>query len=283
MTIPEPPALPGAELRRVQAGDTGHAETWGIAVESPVQITINGNPWTVQLATPADLADLAIGLAVTERLIPDAGAVREVQVSTFLQDVTVDLRVDEARLDRSAMPVRAMPAGTACGLCGLESLAALHARQDRSRTESPQTGDSALIPDIGDSALDRAFAELPGLQPLNARTRSVHAAAWCAPDGAILLVREDVGRHNALDKLVGALAQSGRLSQPGFVVMSSRCSFELVQKASVTGARLLATVSAPTSMALQWAEALGLPLACRAGGNGVRRFVRFRRGDAGAP
>jgi FdhD protein len=155
---------------------------------------------------------------------------------------------------------------TACGLCGVESLAELHRRaEDRVGPVVPVT----------DAAIRRAFAALPMHQPLNAATRSVHAAAWCDLDGAIRLVREDVGRHNALDKLIGALARTERLQDPGFVVMSSRCSYELVSKAAAANTQLLATVSAPTSLALDWAAALQLPLAgCVRSGAGDR-VVRF--------
>lgn len=242
--------------------------TWGIAVEAPVEIALNGTPWTVMLATPADLTDLAVGLALTERVLRDAQAVTSVVVSEFLHDVSVNIIVPESALDATAVRSRSLLGSTACGLCGLESLAQLHARgvgvdAERSRA------------DVSNAAILRAFADLPAHQPINAATRSVHAAAWCRVNGDIELVREDVGRHNALDKLMGALARRGALANPGFVVMSSRCSYELVYKASVADTLLLATVSAPTTMALEWSAALQLPLACRVGGELDGRVVRF--------
>lgn len=310
--------LPGVSRHEVQLGADGAGATWGIAVECAVEITLNGAPWTVMLATPADLRDLAMGLAITEHVLRDASAVRDVTIARLGSDVSVDLHVDEDALDRSALRARSLPGGTACGLCGIESLAALHARRprpgdsayshangDRAQSRSGDSaysatetvGDSAYSPGsasmhchhdgpesrtiasmhchqlggVPDDAIARAFAALPAWQPLNTATRSVHAAAWCDLSGTILLAREDVGRHNALDKLVGAMAQGRMLAAPGFIVMTSRCSYELVHKASITGAGLLATVSAPTSMALQWSAALGLPLASRAGA----RVVRF--------
>lgn len=253
---------------RRDAGGAVHAVAWGIAVEAPVEIALNGTPWTVMLATPADLADLAVGLALTERVLRDARAVTDVVVSEFLHDISVNLVVPESQLDTTAIRSRSLLGSTACGLCGLESLAQLHARGTSVNAEPERA-------DVSDAAILRAFAELPAHQPINAATRSVHAAAWCAPDGAMQLVREDVGRHNALDKLVGALARRAMLAQPGFVVMSSRCSYELVYKASVAHTLLLATVSAPTTMALEWSAALQLPLACRVGGNSDARVVRF--------
>ena len=250
------------------AGSGAQSVTWGIAVEAPVEIALNGTPWTVMLATPADLADLAVGLALTERVLRDAHAATDVVVSEFLHDIAVNLIVPESALDTTAIRSRSLLGSTACGLCGLESLAQLHARGTSVSAAPPSA-------EISDAAILRAFAELPMHQPINAATRSVHAAAWCAPNGAIELVREDVGRHNALDKLIGALARRAMLAQPGFVVMSSRCSYELVYKASVAHTLLLATVSAPTTMALEWSAALQLPLACRVGGDAHPRVVRF--------
>ena len=234
---------------------------WGIAVEAPVQLLLNGTPWTVLLATPEDLEDLAIGVALTERVLTDASAVESVRVESFLQDVTVHLEVPESARDREALRGRALASNSACGLCGLESLADLQRR----RAVQPRT-----LQPITEAAVRMAFDSMPRLQPLNQATRTVHAAAWCAPSGQIQLLREDVGRHNALDKLMGALARLGRLGEAGFVAMSSRCSYELVYKAAVANTQLLATLSAPTSMALSWAQALGSPVVCRAGDAVVR-------------
>jgi FdhD protein len=256
-------------------GAVAQAVSWGIAVEVPVQVSLNGVPWTVMLATPAYLGDLAIGLAVTERVLCDAGAVRDVLISEFLNDVAVDVLVPETALDRSALRSRALQGNSACGFCGLESLAQLTARRaDAATGESRAPGIS-----VTDAAVLAAFADLPRHQPLNAATRSMHAAAWCQVDGAISLVREDVGRHNALDKLVGALARQGRLAQPGFIVMSSRCSYELVYKAAAAHTLLLATISAPTSMALEWARELAVPVACRIDGGTGGRIARFDGGE----
>jgi FdhD protein len=252
-------------------GDT-QSVTWGIAVEAPVEIALNGTPWTVMLATPSDLADLAVGLALTERVLRDAQAVTDVVVSEFLHDIAVNIVVPASALDPTSVRARSLLGSTACGLCGLESLAQLHAR-------GTTAGAARRRADLSDAAILRAFDELPAHQPINAVTRSVHAAAWCRVNGDIELVREDVGRHNALDKLMGALALRGALAQPGFVVMSSRCSYELVYKATVANTCLLATVSAPTTMALDWSTALQLPLACRAGGALDGRVVRFPAED----
>jgi FdhD protein len=218
------------------------------------------------LATPHDVEELAVGLALTERLVERPQAIEQVTISRWLGELTVDLTIPPDRLRAGALADRTLAGNSGCGLCGLESLAALHARQGAAGEV-----DHAALP-IDDAAILRAFAALPALQPLNAATHSVHAAAWCRPDGELLLVREDVGRHNALDKLVGALGRGAMLGTPGFVVMTSRCSYELVAKASVTGARLLATISAPTTLALTWSASLRLPVACLGPGRSVVRF-----------
>lgn len=242
--------MPHAIVRSTASGAVARG-TWGIAVETPVAITIDDAPWTVMLATPADLADLAIGLAITERIVPHAAAITEVRVSEALGEYTVQLYAAPASVDTNALRARSLPGKSGCGLCGIESLAALHNRDTEVHTTTP----------VHDDAIRHAVGQLAAHQPLNAATRSVHVAAWCTLQGEIVVAREDVGRHNALDKLVGAVRRTGAQRTPGFVLMSSRCSYELVYKALAIDAQLLATVSAPTTMALQWARQLGLPLA----------------------
>lgn len=259
----------------ISASDgTQEDDAWGVAVEAPVEVALNGIAWTVMLATPADVEDLAVGLAITERVLRDARVVQQVEVSEFLRDIRVNLVVPEDALDRRVLRSRSLLSSTACGLCGLESLADLHGRSG--------ARDVVSIVPIREAAILRAFDSLPSRQPINRVTRSVHAAAWCSPDGDLLLVREDVGRHNALDKLIGALARSERLDEPGFVVMSSRCSYELVYKAAAANTQLLATISAPTSMALEWSQALSVPLACCVGRETAVRVVRFPIRDSEA-
>jgi FdhD protein len=250
-------------LRSVRVGDDAVPHEWGIAVEAPVELRLNGAPWSVMLASPSDLDDLAVGLALTERLVAAADGVTGMHISQAGGDWTVGLDVPAPLREARA---RTIAGATGCGVCGLESLPDFH---------SGMTGPGVepLTPaPVTDGAVQAAWAALPALQPLNEATRSVHAAAWCALDGDVLLVREDVGRHNALDKLVGALARQGRLGEPGFIAMTSRCSVELVSKAAVAGASLLATISAPTTLALAVSEQLGVPLACAGPGRQVVRF-----------
>ena len=258
-------------VRRAVRDYGGHtATTWGIAVETPIEIAIDGAPWTVMMATPADLEDLATGLVLTERVVDRPDAIITLTVANYLDGVAVDVRIAAGSPNASTQRRRSLEGRVGCGLCGVEALSGLPrpaaAVQPRPRIDA--------------RAVHDALARLAQMQPLNRTTRSVHAAAWCHADGTIDVVREDVGRHNALDKVVGALARAGRLSEPGFVVMTSRCSFELVYKAAATGAGALATVSAPTSLALEWSTRLGLPLLC-AGNDGA--IVEFPADSSHAP
>ncbi len=254
--------VPAFEHRPVQVAGVPAVQPWGIAVEVPVELRLNGAPWTVMLASPTDLDDFAVGLAITERLVADAAGVTGLRIEQHAGDWTVDLDVPVPLRPTRA---RSVAGATGCGICGLESLGDF-----RSGLAAVPVVVATQV--ITDAAVQAAWAALPALQPVNAVTRSVHAAAWCAPEGDILLVREDVGRHNALDKLVGALARQGRLGEPGFVAMTSRCSIELVAKAATARALLLATISAPTTLALTASRLLGVPVACAGPGRQVVRF-----------
>lgn len=224
---------------------------WGIVVESPVAITVNGIAWTVMLASPANLEDLAIGLLHTEQMIADSTDITSVEISEYLNELTVAVTIPSLATDRLQQRRRTLAGNSGCGLCGVESLAALHSA--RGSQQNPP------VP-ISDQAIRNALAELPEHQALNALTHTAHAAAWCSQDGTIIAVREDVGRHNALDKLVGAIMRTGGVDEPGFVLMTSRCSYELVAKASTIGALALVSISAPTTMALQWSRELCVPV-----------------------
>jgi FdhD protein len=195
------------------------------------------------MATPADLEDFATGFAVSEGLVRHAAHVRGVLAFPSGEGFTVDVAVDEAHLIRERMVARSMEGRAGCGLCGIEQL------EDAIRMPGGRLPRTKL----GAAVAARAFAALPAYQPMNTANRTVHAAAWCTSDGSILLAREDVGRHNALDKLIGAMARANIPPTDGFVLMSSRCSFELVQKCAMAGIAALATISAPTALALQLA------------------------------
>ncbi len=256
---------PPLACRYVHArSSAGGDARWGVVEETAVEIGFNGTAWTVMMATPSDLEDLAVGLAFTEGAILDASRIRHVQVDHYREGVTADIRVDDSALDRSALRRRTLAGVTGCGLCGVETLTDALRRPDR-----PEGSTTAPVVS---SAVATALEALHDHQPLNRETRTAHAAAWCDAHGGIVLAREDVGRHNALDKLVGAMVRSGVEPMPGFIAMTSRCSFELVVKAARTSASALATISAPTGAALDLAGALGLALACRSPGGGITWF-----------
>lgn len=247
---------------RIGSGIAVRTASWGIIDEAPVQIMLNGEPLLVLMATPTDLADLVRGVLRTEFGVLDAEAVTSVREHHALGEYRVEVQLQTVSAGGPRPAAQTGLVNSSCGLCGMESLAQLATRTRALTRVHP--------PAIADTTVLEAFAQMHRRQPLNARTHSAHAAAWCLPSGEVVLVREDVGRHNALDKLIGALyapAADCELVRDGFVIMSSRGSYELVHKAAHTTARLLATWSAPTSMALQWSRHLGLPL-CSVARNG---------------
>lgn len=247
------------------ANGTAQNETWAVAAETAVEIDVNDVPLTVMMATPEDLEDLAIGLAFTEGVVLDPLRIEEVSIADFVDGVVVNVRVAADAVNEQARRSRLLEGRAGCGLCGVDSLAAAMRRPAIQRTANSARP-------VMDAALRRAFDALPEQQTLNQRTHSVHAAAWCAISGDIVAVREDVGRHNALDKLAGWLLRSATMQTDGFVVVTSRLSFELVCKAAAMGAALLAAVSAPTSLALELAASADLPLVCLGPTGSIVRF-----------
>jgi FdhD protein len=228
----------------------GNPTTWLLPEEVPVAIQINSQSYAVMMATPEDLQDFAIGFALSEGLVRHAEHISNVLIMPSGEGFTADIAVDETYLVRERMISRSLEGRVGCGLCGIEEMA------DAIRMPNGKMRMRSLDP----VAVAKAFEELPKHQPMNAANRTVHAAAFCTQAGKILLAREDVGRHNALDKLIGAMASQG-IRPDGFVVMSSRCSFELVQKCALAGIGALATVSAPTALAYRLAKEAGLQLA----------------------
>jgi formate dehydrogenase accessory protein FdhD len=221
-----------------------------VAVEAPVALTVNDISQAVMLATPADLEDFALGFGLAEGWFASRHELLGVETERRPEGIELALTVTAACEQRLKARRRALAGRTGCGLCGLESLAQLSALQPAAVT----------APVLAPGALKRALAALPAAQPLNARCGGLHGAAWCRPDGELLLAREDIGRHNALDKLTGALAHRDTDPRDGFVLMSSRASYELVHKTAMAGIGLLACMSAPSSLAIETARRLGLQL-----------------------
>ncbi len=216
--------------------------------EAPVALEFNGLAYAVMMATPADLADFATGFALTEGLAADAGEVTDLAVAEVELGWIVRATLSGLGAEQLGERVRSRVAELSCGLCGIENLEAV------ARPLPPVAPHDPIAP----AAIFAALAALQDRQPLSLATGAAHAAAWCDMAGAVGCLREDVGRHNALDKLIGAMAREGRALSPGFVLSTARCSYEIVEKAVRGGATSLVTVSLPTSMAVERAKAAGL-------------------------
>ncbi len=245
------------------ANGSSSTVTWALPEETPVALQINSEPYAVMMATPANLRDFAFGFLLGEGLIRDSRHIQGVLVMPVEHGIAVDIAVADGAIDTSRLVRRRVEGRSGCGLCGVEDIAAaIRPLPTLTRTWTPDA-----------SAILKAAHALPSQQPMNAHNRTVHGAAWVSPTGEILLVREDVGRHNALDKLIGALAQAGTdVSSgvsPGFVLMTSRCSYELVQKTVTAGIGGLVTVSAPTALAHDLAIKSNLFLAALGAGGAV--------------
>jgi len=220
-----------------------------VAEEIPVALVYNGIPHVVMMATPADLEDFAVGFSLTEELIGAASEVTALEVHKYSLGVEVHLSVPEERKNAIAGRGRSLTGRTGCGICGASTIEGVL------KTLHPVPAGPMIAP----GAVMQAIEALATRQPLNDKVGAVHAAGWATLDGEVTTVREDVGRHNALDKLIGAIAR-GAPKPPGFVVVTSRASFEMVQKASVLGAPLLAAISGPTGLAVRVAEQSGMTL-----------------------
>lgn len=233
-----------------------------IAEEAPVALVYNGVPHVVVMATPANLDDLALGFSLSEGVIASAAELGGLEIVPEKSGYTVYLSVPAERVAAIEQRRRNMTARTGCGLCGAETI-------EQAMRDVPRV---AFVETIDRKSVAKAMQQLPGMQTLNAATGAVHAAGWAATDGQLELVREDVGRHNALDKLIGALVAGNTDRSHGFAVITSRASYEMVQKAAMAGIGLLAAVSAPTGLAVRIARDAGLTLAGFTRGN---RFVVY--------
>ncbi len=263
-----------AQVYRYDCGPAEVSVSRDIAVETAVEVSFGGAPFAVMMMTPGDLEDFALGFAFTEGIVRSVDEVRGIEIEWGEESARIDVALSGERMAAHLARKRAMSGRTGCGLCGLEDLAQLPKLTPRA---SP-------APRIAPLAVRAAVSSLEVKQPLNARTRAVHAAAWCRLDGAIVEVREDVGRHNALDKLIGALLRARADPDCGFIVITSRCSFEMVAKAAAFGTGTLVAVSAPTSLALRRAAEAGLDLIAVARSDHALIFSgetpRSRRGAA---
>lgn len=259
-------------VRRYRAGQW-HSAQDVLADEVPVALEYNGVSHAVMLATPADLEDFALGFSLTEGLVQHAGQVYGLEAEPSAEGITLRLEVAASCFAQFKDRRRSLAGRTGCGLCGAESLG------QAVRPVTPLSSQAQFSPE----ALILGMGQLRARQPLLAATGATHAAGWCDAQGQLQVVREDVGRHNALDKLIGALLRrpaEQRQALPegqGFVVVTSRASHEMVQKTAAAGVPLLAAVSGVTALALQTAEAAGLTLLGFARGSDFSVYTQGHR------
>jgi len=243
---------PGAVERAVQrrSPDGSRERRDAVASEMPVALYYNDVPFAVLMATPCDLADLALGFSLSEAIVECRDQLRIDGIAESVDGIAVRMAIPEKNADALENRRRNLPGYGGCGVCGSASIESVLRPPPRVASELR----------IDESALHRALTQLHERQPLNAATGATHAAAFANAGGELLLVREDVGRHNALDKLIGAMAAADIDSDSGFAIVTSRASYELAMKAAQVGIPLLAAISAPTSLAIALAESANLCL-----------------------
>jgi FdhD protein len=235
--------------------------------ETPIALVHDATTTAVMMATPADLEDFGVGFSLTEGIVAAPDEVTGLEVALADQGIEVRMWLRQPAAATLAERRRTLAGPTGCGLCGIDSLAEA-ARPPR---RVPQG--FAVSP----AAIHAAMAALTPAQALGAATRAAHAAAWWTPAAGLVALREDVGRHNALDKLAGALARAGIRAEGGLLLLTSRVSVEMVQKAAVMGVQVLVAVSAPTALAVRTAEAAGMTLVAVARDDGFEVFAGAER------
>jgi len=233
------------------------------AVETPINIIYAPVSHAVMMASPRDLEDFALGFSLTEGVIESASDIRSIEMEEVEEGIKLTISLAADKMQRHLARKRQMAGRTSCGVCGIDDLNALSVKECGAR----EPGRLAL------STIKIALDQLPPLQKLNAHTHSVHAAGFATETGEIILLREDVGRHNALDKLIGAMARAELDPSRGFVVLTSRCSYEMAEKVAVLGARAVVCISAPTHLAVQRARTYGITLVGMARGDGVSVYT----------
>jgi len=269
--------VPAAVGRFGKAGPTPAVEE--VAVETPVALLYNGISHVVMMATPADLEDFAVGFSIAEGVVAQMGEIAAIAVTTavapsgtaggpgVVAGFRVDVTIPEERAFAVRMRHRNLSGRTGCGVCGVAEI-------DQALRPLPVIAAGRAI---APAAIDRAMRDLPRRQQLNGLTGAVHAAGFADREGRLVTVREDIGRHNALDKLIGGALRDGRDPADGFVVVTSRCSMEMVQKTALFGAPLIAAVSAPTSLAIALADGSGVALVAFARGAGFNVYSHPER------
>jgi FdhD protein len=238
-----------------------------VAEETPIALTYNGGTHAVMMATPHDLRDFAIGFSLSEGIVQTPDDIGSLDIVDLDDGIELRMWLAPSRAERINERRRQIAGPTGCGICGIESIAeairpaAIVAKGRCFTAEEIATAMAGLAP----------------LQEINRETRAVHAAAFFAPSRGIVALREDVGRHNALDKLAGALAREAIAAKDGIVLLTSRVSVEMVQKTAAMGAPVMVAVSAPTALAIRMAEAAGITLVAVARSDGFEIFTHPER------
>ncbi|UJQ92978.1 formate dehydrogenase accessory sulfurtransferase FdhD [Mariluticola halotolerans] len=269
------PAWPSSrKIARTAFESSSVASGWRqVPEEVPIAFSFYGTTHAVMMATPADLEDFATGFCLSEGIVGSAIEIETINIVPVTDGI--DLQVTLAADARARLKVRRrqMAGPVGCGLCGIESI-------EEVMRPLPSLG--RATPSFTAEDITRAAALLARQQPMNDQTRAMHAAGFYTPGGGVIAAREDVGRHNALDKLAGHLARNGHVGSTGAVVVTSRVSVEMVQKTAIIGAPLLIAISAPTALALDVAERAGLSVAALVRGDSFELFThpgRIRNGQ----
>jgi FdhD protein len=241
--------------------------------EVPIALSYGGSTQAVMMGTPSDLADFAVGFSLTEGIIASAAEIEKIEVVEEPKGIDVQITLVEHKEDALRQRRRHMAGPVGCGLCGIESI-------EQAIRPVPQLGTVDIT--LTGQQVAAAVGALNDAQPLHGETHAVHGAAFFVPGRGLVAVREDVGRHNALDKLIGAVMAQGVSGAEGAVVVTSRVSVEMVQKAAILGGPILIAISAPTALAIRTAEAAGMTLVALARGADFEVFTRADRINTGA-
>lgn len=226
-----------------------HWDSDEVAVEVPVALVYNYISHVVMMASPVNLEDFAIGFSLTEEIVDSREQINHVHITQAKAGITIRLQIADDAFEKLKSKRRNMTGRTGCGLCGIESL-----------KQAIRPIPAVHAPQVSQDVIAQALETIRANQPINAMTGATHAAAWCSLSGNIELVREDVGRHNALDKLIGAMSSMMLDRRQGFILVTSRASYEMVQKTCMAGVGCLVAISAPTSLAIEQARQAGLLL-----------------------
>ncbi len=256
---------PASVARLHHGGASSFADQ--LAVETPIAFVYNCEPYAVMMASPRDLEDFARGFSISEGIVANNSDILAIDQTAKGSGISLGIEIPPDRAALLIERMRSIAGRTGCGICGISDI-------EQVMRALPQLPHSAPI---SASTIDAAIKALPAHQTFNKQTGAVHAAGFATADGELLLVREDVGRHNALDKLIGAIVSKGLSPADGMVVITSRCSMEMVQKTITLGCPVLVAVSAPTSLAVQIAQDHGLTIAAFARGDGFNLYTHPER------